>query len=95
MLLLQFSKSIWAHFHHKLAQHNFWEFIFSFDAHCVSRKFTENSCLHLCQKLLLIWFILSVVLERTVRFIITTGAVLEQHNNCLQTKQDWVLNMSR
>ena len=55
-------------FHHKLAQHNFWKFIFNFDARCVSRKFTTNSCLQ---------FMLSVVLERTVRFLITAGAVLE------------------
>ena len=50
LFLWQFSKSVWALFHHKLAQHNFWEFIFNFDARCVSRKFTTYSCLHLCQK---------------------------------------------
>ena len=40
LLVWQFSKSVWATFHHKLAQHNFWEFIFNFDARRVSRKFT-------------------------------------------------------
>ena len=39
LLLWQFSKSVWAPFHHKLAGHIFWEFIFNFDVHCVSCKF--------------------------------------------------------
>ena len=50
LLLWQFSKCVRAPFHHKLAQHNFWEFIFNFHARCVSREFTTYSCLHLCQK---------------------------------------------
>ena len=77
LLLWQFSKSIWAPFHHKLAQHNFREFIYNFDARCVSRKFTTYSCQHLCQKWLLMRFFVSVVLERTVRFVITADFVLE------------------
>ena len=38
LLLWQFSKSVWGPINHKLAQHNFWEFIFNFDARYVSRK---------------------------------------------------------
>ena len=47
----------------------------SFDACCVSHKFATCWCLHLCQKWLLVWFVLSVLLERTVKFIITVGIV--------------------
>ena len=50
LLLWQFSKSNWAPFHHELAQHNVWEFVFNFDTCCVSRKFNTYSCHHLCQK---------------------------------------------
>ena len=32
---------------------------------------------------ILMRFILSVVLERTVRFLTTLGVVLEEYNNCL------------
>ena len=34
LLLWQFSNCVWAPFHHKLAQHNFWDFILNFDACC-------------------------------------------------------------
>ena len=56
-------------------------FIFSFDIHCVSRKFTTFSCLYLVQKCLLIPFILSVVLERTAKLAATVTVVLEDNNN--------------
>ena len=42
-----------------------------------------NSCLQLSKKWLLMRFILSVVLERTVRFLTTVDVVLEEYNNCL------------
>ena len=61
----------------------FREFIFNFDVCCVSRKFTTYSCLHLSKKLLLMRFILSVVLERTVTFLTTVDVVLEEYNNYL------------
>ena len=48
MAILQ--KCLWTPFHHKLAQYNLWEFIFIFDARCISRKFTTNSYLYLFQK---------------------------------------------
>ena len=51
-------------------------FIFSFDIHCVSRNFTTFSCLHVFRKILLMWFNLSVELERTVRFAATVDVVL-------------------
>ena len=51
--------------------------IFNFYARFVSRKFTTYSCLHLCQKCLLMRFILSAVFERTVRFLITGDVVVE------------------
>ena len=38
----------------------------------------HNSCLHLSQKWLLMLFILSVVLERMVRFVATVDVVLEK-----------------
>ena len=37
----------------------------------------------LSQKWLLMWFILSVVLERMVRFLSTVDAMLEEYNKCL------------
>ena len=52
-------------------------FIFSFDVRCASRKFTTYSCLRLSQKWLLMRFILSVGLERIVRFAATVDVVLE------------------
>ena len=61
----------------------FGEFTFNFDVRCVSRKFNTYSCLYLSQKCLLMRFILSVVLERTVRFLPTVDVTLEQYNNCL------------
>ena len=87
LLLWKLFKSIWAPFHHKLAQHNFLEFIFNFDARCVSPKFTTYSCFHLCRKCLLMRFVLSVVLERTVRFLIKADVVLELHHNCLPSNK--------
>ena len=41
------------------------------------------SCLQLFQKLLLMRFILSVVLEKMVRFLTTVDVELEEYNNCL------------
>ena len=41
------------------------------------------SCFHLFQKLLLMRFMLSVVLEKMVRFLTTADVVLEEYNNCL------------
>ena len=59
-------------------------FIFSFDVCCVSRKFTTYSCFNLSPKWLLLRFILSVVLDRTVRFAATVDAVLEDYNSYLE-----------
>ena len=61
----------------------FREFIFNFDVSCVSRKFTAYQCLHVSKKWLLMQFILSVVLERMLRFLTTVDLVLEGYNNCL------------
>ena len=55
-----------------------------FDVRCVSRKFTTNLCLHLVsRKWLLMRFILSVMLERMVRFLTTVYVVLHEYSNCL------------
>ena len=67
----------------------FLEFIFNFDFRIVSRNFTTYSCLHLSQKWLLMRFLLSVVLERTVRFLTTIVVVLEEYNNC-QPNSKWL-----
>ena len=62
----------------------FREFRFNFNVRCVSRKFTTYSCIHLSKKWLLMRFILSVVLERTVRLLaLVIDAVLEEYNNFL------------
>ena len=53
------------------------------DPGCVSHKFTTYLCLHLCQKWLLMRFILPVVFERSVRFLTAVDVVLKQHNNCV------------
>ena len=58
-------------------------FIFNSDVRCVSRKFTTYSCLQLSQNWLLMRFILSVVVERAVRFVATVDVVLEEYNSCL------------
>ena len=42
-----------------------------------------NSCFHVSKKWLLMRFILSVVLERTVRLLTTVDVVLEEYINCL------------
>ena len=57
----------------------FRESVFNFDVRCVSRKFMSPPI----QKWLLMRFILSVVLEKTVRFLTAVYAVLEEYNNCL------------
>ena len=51
LLLWQFSKSAWVPFHHKLAQHNFWELIINFDArshvnllHIHVSTYAKNDC---------------------------------------------------
>ena len=75
--LWQFPKSVCAPFHHKLTQHNLFQVYIQFDACCVSHDLDTYSCLHLCQKRLLMWFILAVILERTIRFLNTVDAVLE------------------
>ena len=67
----------------------FLEFIFSFNASCVSRKFTSYSCLHPSRKWLLMRFILSVVFDRTVRFLTTDDVVVEEYNNC-PTNNKWL-----
>ena len=80
----------------------FEEFIFDiwgviFDVRCVWRKFTTYSCLNLSQKWLLMQFISSVVLERTVRLVTAVYVVLGECN-CLPNNKwlsDWVLNMFR
>ena len=58
------------------------EFIFNYNAYCVSQKFTTFSCLHVSPKWLLMWFIISVVLERTVKSLTTVDVVIEEYN-CL------------
>ena len=45
------------------------------------------------QKLITDAEILSVVLERMIRFPTTVDVVLEEYNNCLPITNDWVLNM--
>ena len=52
----------------------------NFHARCVSHKIITYSCLHLCQKWLLMWFILSGVLERMVRLLTVVDVMLEQQN---------------
>ena len=51
----------------------------------VACKFTTYPCLYLSKKRLLMWFVLSVVPERTVRFLTltTVDVVLEEHNDSL------------
>ena len=51
--------------------------------------FHVNLCLHLSKKWLLMWFILSVVLERTARLLTTVDVVLEEYNNC-QRNNKWL-----
>ena len=46
-----------------------------------------NSCPYLSKKWLLMWFILSVVLKRTVRFLTTVNVVLEEYNNGLSNNK--------
>ena len=86
LLLWQCSKSIWVPFHHKLAPLLtliFEKFIFNFNLRCFPHKFSIYSCLHLSQKRLLMRFILSAVLQRTVRFLTTVHVVLGEYINCL------------
>ena len=49
----------------------------------VNLLYSTYSYPHLSKKGLLMQFILSVVLERTVRFLATVDFVLEEYNNCL------------
>ena len=48
-----------------------------------SKYYAPHLCLHLSWKWLLMQFILSVVLERPVRFVTTVDVVLEEYKNCL------------
>ena len=46
--------------------------------------------IHLSKKWLLMWFILSVVFERTVRFLTSVDVVLEEYKIACQITNDWV-----
>ena len=61
----------------------FRESIFNFDVRCVPRKLMFSPI----QKLLLMRFILSVVLERKVKFLTKVDVVLEEYNNCLSNNK--------
>ena len=67
----------------------FGEFAFNVDVCCISRKFAIHIHVSTYPKndWVLMRFILSVVLERTVRFLTTVHVVLEEFNNCLSNKK--------
>ena len=83
-LLWQSSKGVRVPFHKKLAQYHFLGNLYLILMFIVSHI---NLRLHLSKKLLLMQFILSVVLERMVRFLATVHVVLEEYNNCLRNKK--------
>ena len=71
----------------KVSGYLFVFFLFSFDVHCDSLKFTTYIYLHQSPKWLVMRFILSVMLGRTVRFAATVDVVLEDYNSCLQSNK--------
>ena len=52
----------------------------------VSHKFSTSSYLHLCQKWYRCGLSVSVVLQRTARFLNTVYVMLEEYNNFLPNK---------